>query len=135
MALNIRGVANAAIQAINPDVACELWHSTGATTAASGKRTPVYAKSPISVQEQALEFSDLQQLDSLNIQGVRRAVYVSEQVMSVVRVHRQGGDLLVFPSGTLPEGTTWLAVHVLERWPAWCKVVITLQDDELTPFV
>lgn len=134
MALNIRGIANRAVQAINPDVSCELWHSTGSTTLASGKRTPNYSKSRIKVQPQALSYSDLQQLDGLNIQGVRRAIYASAQVMSVVRVQQQGGDLLVFPAGTFPEGTTWLAAHVLERWPAWCKVAITLQLDELVAF-
>lgn len=133
--INLRAIANQATRAINPNVAAELWHSTGATTAASGKQTPTYSKSRIEVQAQALSYSDLQQLDSLNIQGVRRAIYANAQIMSVVRVQQQGGDLIVFPAGTFPEGTTWLAAHVLERWPTWCKVAITLQVDQLTPFV
>lgn len=133
--INVRPAANAAIQVINKNVLAELWQSTGSTQAPSGKPTPTYSKTPIKVQAQALSFSDLQQLDSLNIQGVRRAIYASAQVMSVVRVQQKGGDLIVFPSGTFPEGTTWLAAHVLERWPTWCKVAITLQVDQLTPFV
>lgn len=122
------------IQTVNPDVLAELWHSTGATTAASGKRMPTYSKTPIVVQAQALSYSDLQQLDGLNIQGVRRAIYCNAQVMSIVRVQREGGDLVVFPEGTFPEGTTWLAVHTLERWPTWCKLAVTLQNDELVAF-
>lgn len=133
--INVRVAANAAIQVINKDVLAELWQSTGSTQAPSGKPTPTYSKTPITVQAQALSYSDLQQLDSLNIQGVRRAIYVKTQVMSVVRVGQKGGDLVVFPAGTFPEGTTWLAAHVLERWPAWCKIAITLQVDQLTPFV
>lgn len=134
MALNVRAAANFAIQAINPDVVAELWKNMDAVTAPTGKRTPVYRKLPIDVQVQALSFSDLQQLDGLNIQGVRRAIYVRTQVASVIRVAHKGGDLVVFPRGTIPEGTTWLAVHVLERWPTWCKVAITLQIDDLEAF-
>lgn len=134
MAINVRGIANSMTQSVNPNVDCERWQSTGSTTAVTGKRTPTYAKARITVQAQALSYSDLQQLDGLNIQGVRRAVYCSAQVMSVVRVQQVGGDLLVFPSGVFPEGTTWLAVHVLERWPTWCKVALTLQTDQLVAF-
>ena len=28
----------------------------------------------------------------------------------------------------MPEGNTWLCVHVLEQWPDWCKIAITLQN-------
>lgn len=133
MALNIRAVANLAVQSINPDVAAELWQNRAPTTASTGKRTPNYTKIPVTLQVQALSYSDLQQMDSLNIQGVRRAIYARNQVASIIRVAQRGGDLIVFPRGILPEGTTWLAAHVLERWPSWCKVAITLQNDDLIP--
>lgn len=132
--VNLRAAVNAVTSSINPNVRAELWHSTGSTTVSTGKRTPNYTKTPIVVQAQALSYSDLEQLDGLNIQGVRRAIYADAQVMAIVRVQQEGGDLVVFPAGTFPEGTTWLAVHTLERWPTWCKIAITLQDDELTAF-
>lgn len=134
MVINVRAIANSAIQVVNPDVAAELWKNMSYETASTGKRTPVYRKLPITVQVQALGYSDLQQLDGLNIQGVRRKIYVRNQVASVIRVRQKGGDLVVFPKGVLPEGTTWLAAHVLERWTKWCTVAITLQDDELEAF-
>ena len=130
--VNLRGIANSVTRVVNPNVSANLLKSTGATTSASGKRTPTYNASTIVVQAQALSYSDLQQLDGLNIQGVRRAIYANAQIMSIVRVQQQGGDLLVFPDGTFPEGTTWLAAHVLERWPDWCKIAITLQEDQLS---
>lgn len=132
--VDVNAIANFAIQEVNPDVGAELWKNGAAVTLPSGKRDPVFKKVPIVVQVQALSYSDLQQLDGLNIQGVRRAIYCSTQVMSVVRVQQVGGDLLVFPAGVFPEGTTWLAVHVLERWPTWCKVALTLQTDQLVAF-
>lgn len=132
--VNVRAIANSVTKAINPNVTCNLLHSTGSTTASTGKRTPTYSKSTIIVQAQALSYEDLKQLDALNIQGVRRAIYANPDIMSVIRVQQEGGDLLVFPGGTFPEGTTWLAAHVLERWSqaGWNKIAITLQTDQLT---
>lgn len=131
--MNLRGIANSVTRAVNANVSAELWQSSGYTTADDGKRTPTFRKRSITTQVQALSYDDLRQLDGLNIQGVRRAIYADSQIASVIRVRQKGGDLIVFQKNTLPEGTTWLAVHVLERWPDWCKIAITLQDDELIP--
>lgn len=132
--VNLRSVANAVTRAINPNVVCEHWRSTGSTTLASGKREPTFAKSPIAVQVQAMDDEDLKQLDNLNIQGVHRKVYANKQIAAVIRVKEKGGDLLVFPAGVLIEGTTWLCTHVLERWPQWDVIAITLQTDNYEAF-
>lgn len=132
--LNLQQIADAVTSAINPDVTAELWKSIGSVTSPSGQRTPSYRKLPIAVQVQSLTYSDLMQLDGLSIQGVRRAIYASTQVAAIIRVLQKGGDLIVFPNGTLPEGTTWLAAHVLERWSSWNKIAITLQIDQLEAF-
>lgn len=132
--VNLRIVANSVTRAINPNVVCEHWRSTGSTTLASGKREPSYAKSPIAVQVQAMDDEDLKQLDALNIQGVHRKVFANKQVAAAIRVAQKGGDLLVFPAGVLPEGTTWLCTHMLERWPGWDMFAITLQNDNLEAF-
>lgn len=127
--MNLHGIVTSAIGSVNPFVTVTVRRSTGSTTNADGTRTPTYTDvTTVPVQVQSLTFQDLQHLDGLNIQGVQRAIYLSEQVMTVVRVGKLGGDLLVFPIGTLPEGTTWLATHALERWPDWCKIAITLQN-------
>lgn len=128
--VNLRAFANNYTRVINPNVVCTLKRSTGQTTADTGKRTPTYVDvTDVVVQAQALSFKDISQLDGLNIQGTRRAIYANVQVMEIVRVQKLGGDLLVFAAGVFPEGRTWLAAHVLERWPDWCKVAITLQND------
>jgi hypothetical protein len=132
--VNVRGVANAATRAINPNVTAELWKSTGSTANPDLSRTPTYRKLPVVLQVQSLTYSDLMQLDGLNIQGVRRAVYANTQVAAIIRVLQKGGDLIVFPQGVMPEGTTWLAAHVLERWPDWNKIALTLQEDNLEAF-
>lgn len=128
MAINIRGIANAAIQTVNPDVTVTVRRSAGSTSYPGGVRTPNYTDSSGVVQVQALAYGDIRQLDSLNIQGTRRAIYVTGPLFGLIRAAQKGGDILVFAPGTLPEGDTWLCVHVLENWPTWTKIAITLQD-------
>lgn len=127
--MNLHGIVAPAIATVNPFVTATLQRSSGYATAGDGTRTPQYTSVPgVSVQVQALTFSDLQHLDGLNIQGVRRAVYLNGHALAVVRELQAGGDLFVFPAGTLPEGNTWLVAYVLEAWPDWCKCAITLQN-------
>lgn len=126
--MNLHGIVSGAIEAINPFVSATVKRSTGYTTDSDGSRTPTYTTFGIMAQVQALTYSDITQLDGLNIQGVRRAIYLTGNIMGLVRADQRGGDLIIFPDGTLPEGDTWLAAHVLEAWPDWVKVAITLQD-------
>lgn len=126
--MNLHGIALPIIGAINPPVGALVKRSTGYTTNPDGSREPTYTTFPITAQVQALSYQDLQHLDGLNIQGVRRAIYLTGNVMAVVRVAQRGGDLIEFPPGLLPEGNTWLAAYVLETWADWVKVAITLQN-------
>lgn len=119
--MNLHGIVSGAIGAVNPFVPGAMRVSTGYTTSASGKRTPTYSDTPVSVQLQALGYKDLQQIDGLNMQGVVKAAYVNGNFNGVNRPKNQGGDLLVV--GT----DTWLIVQPLEEWPGWCKFVVNLQ--------
>lgn len=132
---NLRALVNSITRSVNANVTATLLRSMGSVKKAGGVRVPQFAKAPIQVQVQALSYGDLQQLEGLNIQGSRRAVYLNGAVFSIVRVDQKGGDIFIFERGLLPEGTTWLAVHVLEQWQdgragaSWAKVAITLQDE------
>jgi hypothetical protein len=75
------------------------------------------------MQVQALTGRDLQQIDGLNLQGTRRAIYIEGDIEGIVRPTQQGGDLI-----TTPDGSIWLVAMVLETWPNWCKVAVTLQN-------
>ncbi|CAE6857257.1 hypothetical protein R75461_07782 [Paraburkholderia nemoris] len=101
--------------------------SAGYTTAADGKRTPLYAPAvPVLAQMQSLQFRDLVQLDGLNLQGERRALYLNGNWQGVLRPEVKGGDLV-----TLPDASLWLIALVLENWwltDSWCKVAITRQS-------
>lgn len=128
--MNLHSVVAGAIGAINPFVNVTVSRSNGYTTNAAGQRVPAYSQFSASVQAQSLTYTDLQKADSLNIQGIRRAIYMNGVVDGVVRVGKQGGDVLIFPDGTFPEGDVWLCAMVLESWSqaGWTKICLTLQD-------
>jgi hypothetical protein len=132
--MNLHSIVAGAISAVNPFISATRRRSTGYTTNAAGQRIPTFSNVPVTLQIQALTYTDLTHLDALNIQGMRRAVYMQGVAAGLVRVGQQGGDLIVFPSGTLSEGDVWLVAHILESWNdgsgnfAWVKYCITLQD-------
>lgn len=126
--MNLHGIVSGAIGAVNPFVSATVQRSTGYTTNSDGSRVPTYTTFQISAQVQSLSYTDLIKLDALNITGKRRKIYLSGDVEGIIRADQRGGDLIVFPTGTLPEGNTWLAAYVLENWPDWVSVAITLQD-------
>lgn len=123
--MNLRGVANRATSAVNPNVTAVLRVSTGYTTTPSGRQVPGYAApSTITVQIQALSKRELEHLASLNISDAVRSVYTNVQLTGVDRVKGSGGDLIDLPDGS------YLVTAVLEDWSAtagWCKAAITRQ--------
>lgn len=123
--MNLRAIANAATQGVNPNIVATLTASTGYTTAANGKQVPTYAASvPITIQAQRLTSKEVEHLDSMNMSSATRAVYANTQLSGVDRVKGIGGDLLTFG------GDTWLVIAVLEDWSltaGWCKAAVARQ--------
>lgn len=124
MGLNLHGIVRGAITAVNNDVTLAYEKSTGSTIGAGRKPVPVYAVvAQIRGQVQALSWKDLQQIDAINMNGERRAIYLFGAINGVVRPAAQGGDLI-----TDSDNNVWLVVQNLEQWPNWCKVAVTLQN-------
>lgn len=120
--INVRGIANAVTQGVNPNIAVTLKTSTGYTIdPATRRQVPAYSTTPGYGQLQALDGMDLRQLDGLNLQGSLRALYVYGPAAGVVRPDGKGGDVFTI------DGKDWLVVKVLETWPTWCKVCINYQ--------
>jgi hypothetical protein len=127
---NLNAIVNTATVAVNPNVAATLFISTGNTVGSNFKQVPAYDKSSVMAQVQALSSGDIRQLDALNIQGAQKAIYLNGAALAISRIKQTGGDLIVFPDGTLPEGNTWLVLASLEQWgQTWCKCAVSLQDD------
>jgi hypothetical protein len=128
--VNLHQVVSGAIGAINPLVLSEWRVSTGYNTQPDGTRTPNYRViESVPIQVQALTYTDLQKLGGLNIEGTRRKVYMNGNVEGLDRQAIKGGDLITMGTAPgFPGPTTWLVSQVLEHWPDWCSVAITLQN-------
>lgn len=133
MGLNLHGVVRGVINVVNPDQYGQWLASTGYTLDAAGKPASTFAApATVPMQVQALTGSELRHPDFLNVQGVKRAVYLYGNVQGLVRIDAKGGDLLLFPQVLGGDIYTWRVVVVLETWtpttPGWCKVGVVLQD-------
>lgn len=127
--MNLAGIANGVITAVNPNFSATLFISTG-NTVVNFKQVPTYDRVPVSAQVQPLTSGDIRLLDALNIQGAQKAIWLPGTALGVDRIKNLGGDLIVFANGTLPEGNTWLVLASLEQWgSAWGHVAVVLQDD------
>ncbi|MEX3614239.1 MAG: hypothetical protein VB141_10920 [Burkholderia gladioli] len=122
--MNLHGVAGPIIAAVNPMIPATVKYSDGYVIDTDRSQIPKYVTvENVLVQVQALTAKDLQHLDSLNIQGIMRALYLNGNALGVARLLGKGGDLFTF------KNQNWLVTTVLETWETgWCKVAVTLQD-------
>lgn len=126
--MNLHSIAVGLISAVNPQVLATVRVSTGYTVLPNRKQVPTYdTMTDVPAQVQALTFRDLQQLDGLNLNGTRRAIYLYGRFDGVVRSQVKGGDLVTLVDS--PNAGVWLVAQVLEQWSGWCKVAVTLQND------
>ena len=110
--MNLHAIAGPIVASVNPYVPVKIQASNGYTTQASGKRTPTYdLPFDLLAQRQALSYDDLRQVDGLNIQGEKCALYLNGSWEATSQTDSRGGDLITFL-----DGTVWLLVQVLENW-------------------
>lgn len=126
--INVRGIANAAIQAVNPNILVPWLRSTGNTNN-RGVLTPTFVSTTVQAQIQAATADQLKHIENLNSEDVYRNVRIYGNAQGVVRVDAKGGDLFQFPQAPGGDVRTWKVVKVLETWPTWCSVLAVLQTD------
>jgi hypothetical protein len=128
--MDLRGIANAVSNSVNPNMIVSVKRSTGSTVGAGLKQVPSYAAAVSGpAQLQSLDGSELRQVEGLNLQGVIRGIYLRGALAGVVRPNGTGGDLVIIASPAPASFVgTWLVVKVLETWPLWAKAVIVLQE-------
>ena len=132
--INVRGIANAAIQAVNPNIPVIVLMPNGYVIDPDTLlQVPGYTETAAQGQLQALDGDDNRQIDSLNIQGTIRAMYLYGSIAGVMRPDQQPSANVRFTSneGGITAEREWNVFKVLETWSAWCKVAIVLQ--EVTP--
>ena len=122
--MNLHQIVSGAIGVVNPFISAQLYQSTGYTLAADGTQIPTYA-APVraAIQVQALSSDELKQVEGLNVQGNKQAVYLNGNWNGLVRPDRRGGDLLKFGDAT------YLVITVLENWDSWTKLAVVLQNE------
>lgn len=125
--MNLHGMAGPIIGAVNPNFPVTVQFSTGFTVDGSFKQVPAYSPPvPMLAQVQPISTPDLQQLEGINLGGVRWKVYLYGQIDSVVRPETKGGDLVTISSGR--HQGVWLVVQVMEQFPDWCCAAIVQQN-------
>lgn len=123
--MNLHQRVSGVIGRVNPAQPVTVRRSTGFAQNADFTRVPVYSTRSMLGQVQALTSAELSQLDGMNLQGEKLAIYVNGNLQGVSRPDNAGGDLV-----TLPDGSVWLVVVMLEnfsRMVGWTKAAIVRQ--------
>ena len=121
--MDLNGLANPAVECVNPNIPVSIQASTGYTIGDGLKQIPSYAAAVSGFgQVQELSSSELKQTEGMNIQGVMRKLYLRSPLNAVIRPNSQGGDLVTIA------GQVWLVMKTLELWPTWCSALIVLQE-------
>ena len=122
--MNLHAIVSGAISAVNPLSTATLRVSTGYGFTDDGRQVPTYAPDvQVTADIQSLSARDVRQIEFLNLQNIQNTIYLNGQVSGIVRSQNKGGDLIL-----TDDGAVYLVVAVLEQWPDWVKVAVTLQD-------
>lgn len=124
--MNLRAIANAAIQPINPNLPVTVFVPNGYTVdPVTLRQVPAFIETPGFGNVQALDGDELKQADALNIQGTLRGVYLYGAVAGVIRPDQQPSAELEFAHGGV--SGRWGVFKVFETWQSWCKVGVVYQ--------
>lgn len=129
--MNLRGIANAVTQTVNPNIPVTVKVSSGyAIDPATLRQVPTYTETQVFGNVQALDGDDLRQVNNLNIQGTIRAVYLYGNVSGVIQPDEISASKLVFTSNEsgVVQSREWNVFKVLEAWPTWCKVAVVYNN-------
>jgi hypothetical protein len=125
--MNLRRIANNRTMRVNRNVSAVWRRSDGYETQDDGTRTPKFIETPISINPQPVA-TKLLRIEGLNIEGVKRSVYINtSQIMGVVRPDVRGGDYLVFPPCPGDINKNWKVIEVIETWPDWSHVIVVME--------
>lgn len=126
--INVRAIANRAIQCINPNVTAVLMANEGFDTDDSGYQVPKYSEHSISMQLQSLSTQDLEHLNLINQQGQFIYGYAKGQIEAIRRVTQKGADKIRFTAYSESKEADWLVTKVIESYSDWVKVLLWRQQ-------
>lgn len=122
--INVRGMANALTQGVNPNISAVLRVNDGYTVNDYGEQIPVYAEESIEIQPQSLESKELDHLDLINRQGEFIAVYAYGDINAIRRWLQKGASQLLFKPYGEAMDVTWNVDKVLESYSTWVRLLL-----------
>lgn len=98
--MNLRQIVNPISNTVNKNILVSLQTSNGYSIGAGQRQVPLYNPAVTGIgQIQALDGSDLRQIENLNLQGTLRALYMYGNLAGVMRSNSKGGDIVTIKSG------------------------------------
>lgn len=132
--MNLHALVNPVIAVINPNTIGDLYVSTGpsASNSANGyKPQPTFKLfAGVSMQVQAVsgigtDGPNIQHIDSLNLQGTLRSVWINQNVEAIDRNAGKGGDVVFMLN------QWWIVPQLVESWDQdgpWTHFIVQLQN-------
>lgn len=125
--INVRSLANIAIQVVNKNIPAVLMANEGYQTDDAGVNTAKFVNYDILVQLQSLSTQDLEHLGVINQQGQFIYGYARGQISALRRPKEKGADKMMFKAYGEDEKSEWLVTQVIESYPTWVKVLLWRQ--------
>ena len=128
--INVRALANAATQNVNPNRMVTLEVSQGYTVNDYGEQVELFLSEEVEIQSQALSNSDKRLLveAGINMQQEMISIYIFGAVDGIRRWVQKGSSRFLFPAYGEDELVIWNVEMVAESWPTWTRVVACRQS-------
>lgn len=121
--INVRALANAATQNVNPNTIVTLEVNTGYGIDDYGKQTPTFVSEAIEVQTQSLSSQEKFNLGLINKQGEFISIYAFGAIDGIRRWLQKGSSKFIFPAYGESDPAVWNVEQVMESYATWTRVL------------
>lgn len=121
--INVRGLANMAIQNVNPNQTVTLEVNTGFDVDDYGNQVPKLIAEQIEVQTQSLSSTEKYNLDLNNKQGEFISVRANGAINGIRRWIQKGSSRFIFPAYGEEDPAVWTVDQVVESYATWTRVI------------
>lgn len=121
--INVRALANAATQNVNPNITVILQVNTGYDIDDAGNQIPTFIEENIAVQIQSLSSQEKYNLDLINKQGEFISIYAFGAIDGIRRWLQKGSSRFIFPAYGEDAPAVWEVNQVMESYRNWTRVL------------
>lgn len=126
--INVRALANAATQNVNPNRVVTLQVNDGYDVDDYGKQIPKFIEEEIEIQQQSLSSQEKFNLDLINKQGEFTSIYAFGAIDGIRRWLQKGSSRFIFPAYGEVESVVWNVEQVMESYANWTRVLAWRQS-------